>query len=733
MMPRDDRDFARLPEEVMLAIDRLCNRFEQTWRAGKPMRVETLLRELETRFRIAGLAELLPLEIEYRRAAEQPVTLDELTKRFPTVQKDWLQRQLDGAVSSTIVEPAFGGVPEVLGDYRILSRLGSGGMGTVYRALHERMGRHVAVKVLRPEIQNNEALRQRFDREVRAAAKLSHPNIVTALDARSHNGVHFLVTELVEGSDLDHHVRQHGPLSVPQAADVILQAASGLAYAHSQGVIHRDIKPANLLMSRDGVVKILDMGLARLESEDHDRNTSGLTDTGVMMGTAAYMPPEQARDTRRADARSDIYSLGCTLHFLLTGRPVYAGVSQVDTILSHVNQPVPSLRQNDPRVPLGLDRLFQQMIAKDPSERIQTAGEVRERLSQLREQGMEGSDSAELCQLLARMSTVNSGGDRTPAPTEFLFADAPPTKSAPFIMKHSRRQPALIRAAGGITLCCVVVVLWWFSGKQPDPIQNSGPQEPPDPVKGPVAVETDLQEPGASFTQPDDPPTETPKTASITSPAASSFRTGALRFDGQSSYIAAFGVVPEPAGAYTIEIIARAERYQTSNLVSWLGPNWMAVYISEDGQLGAARQFENQSDVYGSGYRLSVTEWTHVAATFEGDRLQLFINGNLTEQQSINFELGPTQGGLFLGGVDPRLLPVGQNQRFFPGQIRNFRLSRGVRYHQSFVTPAELTLDANVIALLRMGVDGVPQLVDGQNRPVSCDLINVAGTSSQVP
>lgn len=705
MKPRDDREFARLPEEIMLAIDRLCNRFEQSWRSGKPMRVETLLKELETKHRRAGLAELLPLEIEYRNRAGQAATIDELTRRFPTVQKEWLQSLLSGNSQATTYsgspEPAVTAMPELLGDYRILSPLGGGGMGAVYRAVHERMGREVALKVLKPEIQNNEALRQRFDREVRAAARLSHPNVVAALDARSHEGVHFLVTELVEGSDLDHHVRQHGPLNVPQAVDVLLQAAKGLAYAHAQGVIHRDIKPANLLLSREGVVKILDMGLARLESDDADRKDSGLTDTGVVMGTAAYMPPEQARDTRRADARSDIYSLGCTLHFLLTGRPVYAGVSQVDTILSHVNQPVPSLRQIDSRVPASLDTLFQTMIAKDPDARIQTAKEVADRLSQLREQGMSGSDSAELRNLIAQMSTVTPGKEQTPAPTEFQFAETSRPRTAPRSVKSSRSRSMLIGSVAAIVLPGVVFLMWWNRG-------DNGVQPEPDPLNG-------GQE--KKLVQKNEPPKNSDSDGSSEDRPREGQFTG-WRFNGSSSYLAVPDLTPEPEASYTIELIARAERYQTSNLVSWLGPNWMAIYMSETGELGTARQVTDGPDVRASGQVLARDKWSHIAATFDGAQMQLFVNGRLVAQQTMNFEIGETSGGFFIGGVDSRLLPFGQNQRFFPGQIYAARLSHGVRYHAEFTAPRQLPGDKDTIVVLEPAAGPEPSLRNAAGQPI---------------
>lgn len=726
MKPRDDREFARLPEEVMLTIDRLCNRFEQSWRSGVPMRVETLLKELETKHRRAGLAELLPLEIEYRQRSGQPVTIEELQRRFPTVQKEWLQSQLSGGseptIHSAVPEVPAAQIPEVLGDYRILSRLGSGGMGAVYRAVHERMGREVALKVLKPEIQNNEALRQRFDREVRAAAKLSHPNVVTALDARSYEGVHFLVTELVEGSDLDHHVRQHGPLSVVQAMDVLHQAASGLAYAHSQGVIHRDIKPANLLLSREGVVKILDMGLARLETDDTNRGESGLTDTGVVMGTAAYMPPEQARDTRRADARSDIYSLGCTLHFLLTGRPVYAGVSQVDTILSHVNQPIPSLRQIDARIPVSLDALFQSMIAKEPAARIQTAAEVADRLAQLRDHQLEGSDSAEMRDLIAQMSIVSPAGNAIPAPTEFRFADPGKTRVTSRGAGSQGRMRLIAGSLAGLLLGTVAVV-WWNRGNgNPElPISKQAKSDGDIPIiesdVDPKTLNSDKGNTGAVRNDPEKVSANDQKSAGLNSASG-------WQFDGFSSYIGVPEISPEPDGTYTIEVIARCDRYQVSNLVSWLGPGWMAIYINENGMLGTARQLPDSPDVRSSVHILAQDRWSHIAATFDGAQMQLFVNGRLISQQTQNFELSATQGGLFIGGVDSTMLPNGQNQRFFAGKILSARLSRGIRYQSEFAAPSQLRPDEDTIVALD-GTGPEPTCRDSNGQTVKATVINV--------
>jgi len=260
--------------------------------------------------------------------------------------------------------------PVSLDEYELLEKLGEGGMGAVYKARHRHMDRIVALKVLSDKSVDTPQALQRFQREVRASARLRHPHIVTAHDAGNDNGRHYLVMEYVPGIDLNAMVKRRGPLPVEQAVEFILQAAIGLEYAHQKGVVHRDIKPANLILDdEDGTIKILDMGLARLFDVESSASEQDLTNTHTVMGTAAYMAPEQAIKMRTSDGRADQYALGCTLYYLLSGKHPYRGENFLEVIILHREGEIPSLRGVAPDASPALDTVFRKMLAKKPDDR----------------------------------------------------------------------------------------------------------------------------------------------------------------------------------------------------------------------------------------------------------------------------------------------------------------------------------------------------------------------------
>jgi serine/threonine protein kinase len=346
-------------------IDLACDAFEAIWGKGERPRIEDYLEQEPLKFRDRMLRELLEIELELRqRNGEMPVE-DEYYERFPDHRE--------------MIDGLFGKVVErtQLGDYALLRELGRGGMGVVYKARHVLLNQIVAVKVLTESYLGEPKAVSRFRREMRSIGALNHPNIVAAHNAGQEGNTHYLVMEFVDGVNLHQLVRRRGPLPVGTACELICQAAKGLAHAHEHGLVHRDIKPANLMLSRYGVVKILDLGLARLHV---DREfLPRLTQTGLIVGTVGYMAPEQTLDSSSVDIRADIYSLGCTLFYLLTAGPPYGDEScemTLMTLRAHAIEPIPSLSACRPDCPRELDDILHRMLAKQPKDRYAAPAEV---------------------------------------------------------------------------------------------------------------------------------------------------------------------------------------------------------------------------------------------------------------------------------------------------------------------------------------------------------------------
>src|SRR5262245_14488435 len=273
----------------------------------------------------------------------------------------------------------------LLGGYRIIERLGSGGTGTVYLAEHEVMKRLVAIKVLPTPFAEDPELLERFRLEARAAAVLAHPNVVHVFDLRQEGQLHFIVMEYIDGPSLQQMISRRGPLHVGLACEYARQAAVGLQHAHEAGLVHRHVKPANLLVDPAGVVKVLDLGLARFQAVGPDSPTQKFN-SKVVLGTADYLAPEQALDLHTVDARADVYGLGATLYSLLAGRPPFHEGSVGQKLMWHqlkAPEPVTHFR---PEVPAGLEAVVARMLAKKPEDRYRDASEVAEALAPWAEQ-----------------------------------------------------------------------------------------------------------------------------------------------------------------------------------------------------------------------------------------------------------------------------------------------------------------------------------------------------------
>ncbi len=436
----------------------------------------------------------------------------------------------------------------VLGEYIILSPIGRGGMGAVYRARHRRMDRIVAIKVLSPSAARDPQAASRFSREIRAIARLTHPNIVAAHDAGEDSGVAYLVMEYINGTDLTTCVRTHGPLSTAHAVECIIQAAEGLEYAHAQGVIHRDIKPSNLILCHgpssggttvasadsrsadsrqptdpvpttppgDGSphalapaalqIKVLDLGLARFQADaTAPREGSALTRSGMMFGTPEYMAPEQAVNASTVDQRADIYSLGCTLFFLLTGRPVLTGQTFLETVMAHQLQALPSLTAVRSDVPAELDQIFRRMTARNPEQRPASMREVHDALRAIPAERLSRVPSVAVLKPPAQADASQHAGltewfaplqetDPMRAATVLIpNLDEPsaPRKPTSFRSTTAKSKALMSLAAIVGVLLCTTGVWWWMqpgdgrsnAGKsggatQPTPSNKPAPPQP---------------------------------------------------------------------------------------------------------------------------------------------------------------------------------------------------------------------------------------------------------------
>ena len=366
-------------------------------------------------------------------------------KDSSSISKELIRRQkLTGFQARALLKGRWKGL--VLGNYEILQKLGQGGMGSVFKARHRRLGRIVCIKVINQAGRKSESTLERFRNEARTIAALNHPSFIVAHDADEAEGVPFLAMEFVAGADLARHIHASGPLNVRLALDICRQVAEAMQYAHDQGVTHRDLKPHNIMLTADPDsgqhhVKVLDLGLARFDSllnDDPDASLrAAMTNTGVIMGTVDYMAPEQAVRSRDADARSDIYSLGCTLHYLLTGAPIFGGDTVMARLVAHREQVTPSLESQCLAAMPHLDTVFFRMVAKNPTDRYQSMSDVAEDLTRLLQERVPAASAVSDAQ--AESSVLNR------------------------LHSHKRPGPRYRRwVTGGLLFCAACLAVWFF-------------------------------------------------------------------------------------------------------------------------------------------------------------------------------------------------------------------------------------------------------------------------------
>lgn len=351
-----------------------------------------------------------------------------------------------------------------LGPYIVRDQIGQGGMGAVYLAEHETLRRKVALKILTPpkDTKDSQLALERFLREARASAALDHPNIVRLHDVGNSGSTHFLVLEYVEGQSLEELLQKAGPISPSRAVGYIAQAAAGLQQAYEKGFVHRDIKPGNLMLTKDGTVKILDMGLAR-PTDDNDKLTE-ILDKGAIVGTADFISPEQAMNAP-LDIRSDIYSLGATFFALVTGQPPFAG-STTQKLIQHQLKEAPSLTRLDKTFPHGLARVVQKMLEKRAENRYQTPAELIAALAEWLPQGgghkvVAGLSGAKSAELENTISEVVSATQRFDSKTRLA------------VQRKARQRQMLMYAGGAAAVLIFGGLIGWAlsgSGTKDEPV-----------------------------------------------------------------------------------------------------------------------------------------------------------------------------------------------------------------------------------------------------------------------
>jgi eukaryotic-like serine/threonine-protein kinase len=375
----------------------------------------------------------------------------------------------------------------ILGSYVLLEPLGEGGMGRVFRARNWKLNRQVAVKVIREEQAQRPAVMARFRREIRALSHIHHPNIVMAIDADLAPGSIWYAMEYVSGVDLGRYVKNGGPAPIQEACDVVVQVADALQHAHDRGFVHRDIKPSNLLRCEvDHSIKLLDLGLTRCALSVDDAAFAQLTRVGALIGTPDYMSPEQIEDSRCADIRSDLYSLGCTFYFLLTGQaPFEDTVAPVDKLRMHCESVAAPVEKFRPDVPPGVAHIVRKLMAKRRRDRFQSSAELIPAL--LKQQGQAAISSETVVDTRQTIACVDWQSSPRTQPTEvishFDVENVSDTQEIEIestaATSPSSGRLSLVRNLIAIALATLALICLWQMGMGPGALRDLPAQSKP--------------------------------------------------------------------------------------------------------------------------------------------------------------------------------------------------------------------------------------------------------------
>lgn len=559
--------------------------------------------------------------------------------------------------------PSEAGEVGTLGPYRIVKQLGEGGMGAVYAAIDTRLNRRLALKVMLPRFAADASAKERFLREARAAAQITHDNVVTVYEADERDGVPYIAMQFLEGYPLDQYLKKKGNPPLAQVLRIGREAAAGLAAAHKLGLVHRDIKPANLwLEAPEGRVKVLDFGLAKPMDGEVE-----LTKSGAIVGTPAYMSPEQAR-SKKVDHRSDLFSLGAVLYRLCTGRLPFEGANTMAVLMALGTEEPPAVWLVNPDLPQALGELIHRLLAKDPGQRVQTADELVKRIRKIEDE--------------LAIPTAKAVG--APAPTVEPMVVTAPSGANPFadidLTEHElkeanvpKRNPTPARKRSGdsakwvlVGVAALVLVIggvgaFWMTR------ENKPKNDPPD-----------------NTNTGGDGKTTTGGTGTRT---ANPF---ALEFSGEASV----GMEPLPfemdsSKPSTIEAYCMRAPSGHKDNGSW------PIYVEFAGLSAQGNVWDfwvrSSQDGYQPSHEVIApavdNAETHVAGVFTGKELRLYINGKLAKSKDVT-------------GITPRTVgkPVTLGQGY-AGRLREVRISKVARYQNDFTPKPWFETDKDTVAL----------------------------------